>query len=455
MARLNRFKAVIAAAIPVTLMAAMPWQAASAGVFNPETFTLSNGMQVVVIPNHRAPVVTHMVWYKVGAADKPKGKSGIAHMFEHLMFKATRRLKSGEFSKIVARNGGRDNAFTSQDYTAYHQTVAVDRLEIVMRLEADRMRGLILDKKEIETERQVVLEERRSRTGNSPGARLAEQFNAAFFLNHPYQKPIIGWEHEIKAITQKDLKAFYNKWYLPNNAILVVAGDITAKELRPLAIKYYSLIPSGKVPERARPSEPPHEAARRVELRDARVRQPSWRRRYLAPSLGSGKRSQVYPLQVLAQIFGGGATSRLYRALVIDRQIAISAGAYYDGDAMGPTGFTIFASPRPGTSMDALETAVEEEIAKLTSTSVSAEDVARAKRSMRASAVYARDSARGGARALGAALASGQTIEDVESWPERIGAVTREQINRAARSVLVTKSSVTGLLLSGKKRRGD
>ena len=431
----------ILSALAASALALASWQPAKAVVYNPESFTLSNGMQVVVITNHRAPVVTHMVWYKVGAADEPAGKSGIAHMFEHLMFKATRRRASGEFSKIVARNGGRDNAFTSQDYTAYHQTVAADRLEIVMRLEADRMRGLLLNADEIETERQVVLEERRSRTDNSPRARLSEQFNASFYLNHPYRKPIIGWAHEVKAITQKDLKAFYNKWYRPNNAILVVAGDITAKQLRPLAIKHYELIPPGNIPARIRPSEPPHDAARRVVLRDARVRQPSWRKGYLAPTLGSGAKKHVYPLQVLAEIFGGGATSRLNRALVIDAPIAVSAGAYYDGDAMGPGGFQIFASPRPGVTMDTLEAAVEKVIAKLTGAGVTDEEVARA------SAIYARDSSAGGARALGAALASGQSIEDVESWPERIGAVTKDQINAAGRAVFKDKASVTGLLL--------
>jgi zinc protease len=430
-------------------------QPAQAVVFNPESFTLSNGMQVVVITNHRAPVVTHMVWYKVGAADEPAGKSGIAHMFEHLMFKATRRRASGEFSKIVARNGGRDNAFTSQDYTAYHQTVAVDRLEIVMRLEADRMRGLLLNADEIETERQVVLEERRSRTDNSPRARLSEQFNASFYLNHPYHKPVIGWAHEVRAITQKDLKAFYNKWYRPNNAILVVAGDITAKQLRPLAIKYYEPIPPGNIPARIRPTEPPHDAARRVVLRDARVRQPSWRKGYLAPTLGSGEKKHVYPLQVLAEVFGGGATSRLNRALVIDATVAISAGAYYDGDAMGPGGVHVFASPRPGVTMDAIEAAVGREIAKLTGAGVTDEEVARAKQRMRSSAIYARDSSGGGARALGAALASGQTIEDVESWPERIGAVTKDQINAAARAVFRDKASVTGLLLPPTKPKGN
>ena len=240
------------------------FQTAEAGVFNPETFTLKNGMQVVVISNHRAPIVRHMVWYKVGAADEPRGKSGIAHFFEHLMFKKTTTLKSGEFSRIIAKNGGRDNAFTSHDYTGYHQSIAVDRLGIVMKLEADRMRGLILEDDQIEPERQVVLEERRSRTDNSPGAKLSEQMSAAMFINYPYHDPVIGWEHEIKALTKADLMKFYDQWYRPNNAILVVAGDITAAQLRPLAEKYYGSLPRGADVKRERTIEPPPNAAIRV-----------------------------------------------------------------------------------------------------------------------------------------------------------------------------------------------
>ncbi len=425
-----------------------------AAVFNPETFTLKNGMQVVVISNHRAPIVTHMVWYKAGSADEPRGSSGVAHFLEHLMFKATKTLKSGEFSKTVARNGGRDNAFTSHDYTAYHQSVAVDRLEIVMKLEADRMRNLILDEKEIAPERQVVLEERRSRTDNSPGAKLGEQVNAAMFINYPYRNPVIGWAHEISAITKKTLTEFYDLHYRPNNAILVVAGDITAKQLRPLAEKYYGPIPAGPTLKRTRAIEPPHNAARQVTLRDPRVRQPSWRRSFLAPSHGYGDNAHTYPLEVLTQIFGGGSTSKLYRALVIDQKIAVSAGSYYDADNIGPSRFTVYASPRPGVSMADLERAVEIEIDKLVKDGVTASAVSRAIITMQAEAIYARDSLRAGARVLGAALASGQSIDDVEEWPDRIGKVTAAQIGKAAKAVFKINSSVTALLLPAKKE-GD
>jgi len=243
-----------------------------AAVYNPEVFALANGMQVVVVTNKRAPVITHMVWYKVGSADEPKGKSGIAHFLEHLMFKSTPSMKTGEFSSVVARHGGRDNAFTSYDYTGYFQTIARDRLELVMKMEADRMTNLLLKDEEIEPERQVVIEERNSRTENSPDARLSEEINAAFFRNHPYGIPIIGWRHEIESLTRHDLESFYKRWYHPNNTILVVAGDVTAAELKPLAEKYYGPIPRGELPERVRPTEPPHVASVRVSLADARVR---------------------------------------------------------------------------------------------------------------------------------------------------------------------------------------
>ncbi len=423
---------------------------ARAGVFNPETFTLANGMRVVVIGNHRVPVVTHMVWYGVGSADEGPGESGIAHFLEHLMFKGTKKRQPGEFSKILARNGGRENAFTSADYTAYFQTVAVDRLEIVMEMEADRMTNLRLTEQGVATEKAVVLEERRSRTDNNPSSILREQVNAAMFLNYPYRRPVIGWAHEIEALSLKNVLAFYKKWYAPGNAILVVAGDITAAKLKPLAEKYYGRIPAHKPTARVRPAEPPQSASRRLVYKDARVRQPAWSRTYLAPSYLTGETGHAYALEVLADIFGAGATSRLYQSLVVENKIAISAGSYYTPDARGPGRFSLHASPKPGVSMEALEKAMEAELTKILTQGVSASEVARAKKRMRAQAVYARDSLQGGARALGAALAIGMTVEDVEAWPDRIGTVTVEQVKAAAKAVLKEGRSVTALLLQKK-----
>jgi zinc protease len=446
---------MISFASRVLIAALVVWivriQDANAKVYNPDTFMLPNGMQVVVVTNKRAPIVTHMVWYKVGSADEPKGKSGIAHFLEHMMFKATANMKSGEFSSTVARNGGRDNAFTSNDYTGYFQTIAKDRLELVMRMEADRMINIQFNDEQVEPERQVILEERNMRTDNSPEARLSEEINAAFYRNHPYQIPVIGWRHEIEALSRQDLESFYKLWYHPNNAILVVAGDITMNEVRPLAEKYYGKLPAGPLPQRTRPSEPPHVASQRVSLADARVRQPNWRRLYLAPSMAYGDTSLVHALEVGSEILGGGATSRLYRTLVVEENKAVSTGSHYDDSAFGPTTFTLSAAPQQGVSLDEIEKMVEAEIAKLLKDGVTQEEVERAKKRMQASAVYARDSAGRGARALGAALASGQTVEDVESWPDRIGAVTADQVNAALRAILKDEGALTATLVEKEK----
>ncbi len=420
---------------------------AEAKVFNPEVATLGNGMQIVVVTNKRAPIVTQMVWYKVGSADEERGKSGIAHFLEHLMFKSTTHMKSGEFSATVARNGGTDNAFTSYDYTSFYQTIAKEHLELVMKMEADRMQNLIVKQSEVDSERQVVLEERNMRTENSPEARLGEQINAAFFRNYPYGTPIIGWRHEIEGLTVKEIVAFHKRWYHPNNAILVVAGDVTMAEVKPLAEKYYGVIPAAKLPSRVRPSEPPHEASIRVTLADPRVRQPSWRRSYLAPSLSVGDRNQTWPLEVAAEILGGGATSRLQKELVVEENSAVSAGASYDPGSFGPTTFNLYAAPAQGVSIEQIEEKAMAIVHKLVDEGASEEEVNRAKTRMQEAATYERDSLSTGARELGAALAAGQTIDDVENWPDRIGAVTVSQVNDALKSIIKDDTAITGVLV--------
>jgi zinc protease len=428
----------------IMLLAAFP---AQARVFDPVSFTLSNGMPVVVISNHRVPIVSHMVWYKVGAADEEPGKSGIAHLLEHMMFKGTPSIPPGEFSKIVARNGGRDNAFTSSDYTGYYQNVAADKLELVMRMEADRMRNLVLDEANFRTERDVVLEERRSRTDNNPAALLHEQMEAVLYLNSPYRRPIIGWPDEIAALTLDDAQAFYRRWYAPDNAILVVAGDVTAETVRPLAEKYYGIIPRAGTPPRNRTDEPPHRTERRVTLKDGRVAQPSWSRLYLAPSLGAGARELAYPLEVLADLTAGGATSRLYTSLVVDKGLAAAISADYDPVAVGRTTFRVSATPRPGVTLEALEAQIERELARIVKDGFSADEIERAKTRLRAGAAYGRDSLHTGAQTLGQALATGLSVDEVEAWPDRIGAVTPEQVAKAAARVFNPAASVTGLLL--------
>lgn len=417
-----------------------------AAVFNPETFTLDNGMQVVVVTNRRAPVVSHHVWYRVGSADSPAGKSGLAHFLEHLMFKGTTTLEPGEFSRIVARNGGNENAFTGPDYTGYFQTIAKDRLELVMRMEADRMINLVLDDEEVRLERDVILEERSQRVDNDPGARLAELISAVQFLNHPYRLPVIGWRHEIETFDREDALAFYRTWYAPNNAILLVAGDIDAAELRPLAERYYGVIPARPVPERKRLGEPPQEASRTVDLADPRVRQPSWVRSYLAPNMNSDGSEHAYPLEILAEVLGGTSTSRLYRSLVIDQKIATSIATYYSGSALDYGTFRIYASPRPGIDLEELEQAIDAELAELEADPITPHEVGRASKRLVAEAVYALDSLSAAVRSFGVALTTGRTVEDVESWPDRIAAVTAEQVNAAAAYVLRPERSVTGRL---------
>jgi zinc protease len=422
------------------------------GVFFPETFTLSNGLEVVVVTNRRAPIVLHMVWYKVGSADEPSGKSGIAHFLEHLMFKGTKTLGPGQFSKIVASNGGQENAFTSLDYTGYYQSVARDRLETVMRIEADRMVNLDLPDAEVDAERKVILEERRQRTENSPRSILWEQANAALFLNHPYRIPIIGWEHEMKGLTKADALAFYQRWYAPNNAVLIVAGDITAAEVRPLAEKYYGVIPRRAVPERARPLEPPQRHARRVVYKDARVDQPSWTRLFIAPSHNRGETQHAYPLQVLSEILGGGATSRLYQEIVIKQKLAASAASGYSATNYDYGMFYVYATPRAGIDMERLEKAVEAEIALVLEKGVTDEELARAKQVLIDRAAFASDNLRTGATSFGVALTSGRTVADVEAWPQRIAKVTAAEVQAAALHVLKETGSVTALLSGDEKK---
>lgn len=437
-----------AAAVAVlALVAAAPATAAEKGVFFPETFTLANGMPVVVVTNRRVPVVTQMVWYKVGAADDPYGTSGIAHFLEHLMFKGTDQIAPGAFSRIIARNGGRDNAFTSYDYTAYHQNVARDRLELVMRMESDRMTNLRLTDAVVYPERDVILEERRQRVENDPSDRLDEQVRAVQFVHHPYGTPVIGWASEMAGLTREDAETFYKKWYTPANAILVVAGDISAEELKPLAEKYYGSIPPHAVPERRRVTEPPITAARRVTLRDAEVRQPMLRRSWIAPSYHTAEGGTAYALQVLSEILGGGADTRLYRSLVVDQKIATSAWFGYSATALDDTTIVAGGSPAPGVPMDTFEAALDAEIGRLLTGGVTEEEVATAKKRLLAEAAYARDSLNGPAQALGAALATGQTVDDVESWPVRIDAVTKADVDAAARLVLARTDHVTGVLL--------
>lgn len=409
-------------------------------------FELSNGLKVMVIPDHRTPVVTHMVWYQVGSADEQPGKSGIAHFLEHLMFKGTEKTPPGKFSADVARLGGQENAFTSHDYTSYYQRVAKEHLEKVMAFEADRMTGLKLTDEVVLPERDVVLEERRMRTDNDPGARLSEALQAATYVNHPYQHPIIGWEHEIKQLNREDALAFYRRFYAPNNAVLVVAGDVEPDEVKALAEKTYGKVARADTPPRNRPQEPEPQAHRRVSLVDPRVAQPSVQRSYLVPSYRTGKDNEAEALDLAAQILGGGQTGRLYRSLVVDKGLAAGAGSWYQGTAYDATRFGVSASPRPGVTLEQLEAAMDEVVAKLATDGPDELELARAKTRLTADAVYARDNQATLARIYGAAWATGMSVKDVNEWPDRVKAVTAEQVKDAAKRYLTLNRAVTGYL---------
>ncbi|HXQ52040.1 MAG TPA: pitrilysin family protein [Stellaceae bacterium] len=431
-------------ALLVALVAA---PAAHAAMFEAESFTLENGLQVVVLPNHRAPIATQMVWYKVGAYEEIRGKTGLAHFLEHLMFRGTKETPAGAFSRIVAENGGRDNAFTTHDFTAYFQNVASDRLPLVMKLEAERMADLVIDDAVVVPERQVIIEERHMRVDNNPSALFDEQLDAVLYQNQRPHDPVIGWESEMRGLETADAQAFYRAWYAPNNAVLVLAGDVTPERARQLAEQYYGPIKPHELPSRVTLAEPPKVAATRLVMKSPRVAETRWSRAYLAPSYLSGETRYAYALQVLEEVLGGGASSRLYKGLVVDQGIALSAGAFYDPDTRSLASFGFAATLKHDVPLADFEAKLEAIVKTALADGVTADEVERAKSRMRTGAIFAQDSLSGPARMVGEALAEGRSLEDVQSWPDRIGAVTLEQVNEAARLVIHDDFAVTGVLL--------
>jgi zinc protease len=414
----------------------------------PETFTLRNGMQVVVITDRRAPVVTHMVWYRVGAADEQRGQSGVAHFFEHLMFKGTRQIAPGEFSKTIARNGGEDNASTSWDWTDYYERIASDRLEMVMRMEADRMRNLRFTDETFASERDVIVEERRQRIDNNPGAVLGERMRAMLWPHHPYGTPVIGWLHEIQDLDREEALEFYRIWYAPNNAILVVAGDVDAAELRPLAERTYGrLRPTENLPARTWVADPPAVGPMRVTHRDEKVRQPSFTRMYPAISYTTGQGREAHALDVGVEILGGSETSWLYRALVEEQRVAVSAGANGDTSGLGGGSVSFFASPADGVTVEQVEAAADEVLTRFLRDGPSEAEFERAKSRLAAAAIYARDSQESLANIYGSSLAEGETMDAIVNWPDQIEAVTREEVMDIMRRTFALNASVTGYLL--------
>ncbi|MGY3438268.1 MULTISPECIES: M16 family metallopeptidase [unclassified Marinovum] len=411
------------------------------------TATLDNGMEVIVIEDHRAPVVVHMVWYRAGSADERPGVSGVAHFLEHLLFQGTKTMAPGELSRVVAENGGTDNAFTSYDQTAYFQRVAADRLGLMMQMEADRMVNLQLGDEEIRTEREVIIEERNMRTENDPGALMREQARAAQFLNHRYGVPVIGWKHEMEGLDLEAALDYYQTYYAPNNALLVVAGDVTPDEVMALAEKHYApLAPNPDLKPRARPQEPPQTAPRRMVFEDPRVSQPYVIRTYLAPERDPGAQETAAALELLAEVLGGGQTSVLNEKLQFEQQKVVYAGASYSGVNLDDTTFSLVVVPSEGVTLQEAEDALDVAVAEFMEAGVDPEQLTRIKRQMTASRIYARDDVNSIANVYGRALTSGLTIEDVNAWPAIVEAVTEEDILAAARDVFDPKTSVTSWL---------
>ncbi len=437
------------ATLALTAALLMAWLSGPARALDVDVthYTLDNGMQVVVIPDRRAPVITHMVWYKVGSADEDNGKSGIAHLLEHLLFKGTEKIPSGEFSKIVKRNGGEGNAFTSLDYTAYFQRIARDRLDLVMGLEADRLANLTLTEADVIPERDVVKEERRSRTDNDPSSLLSEQVSAALYTAHPYGRPIIGWMSDVEKLDRDDAFAFYRKFYTPRNAIVVVAGDVTPQEVRALVDKHYAPLKNTADPGlRERTPEPAPIAARRIHMTDARVATPSVQRSYLANSYNTAEPREAEALEILSNVIGNGTTSRIYRKLVVEQGVASYAGAWYDGDSRDYGTFGVYGAPANGRTVAEVESALDAILADVKKNGITADELERARKKMLADSIYALDSQFRLAYLFGAALAIDATIDDVKNWDKEIQQVTLDDIRQAAGKVLDLKRSVTGVL---------
>ncbi|MEQ9506810.1 MAG: pitrilysin family protein [Hyphomonas sp.] len=412
---------------------------AEEAVWTPATFTLSNGMDVIVLPDHRAPVVTHMVWYKVGAVDEAPGKSGIAHLFEHVMFKQTKNIGPEEFTSIVQRSGGQLNAFTSWDYTAYYERVAKPQLGKMMELEAERMVNLLIDddpKGPFISERDVVKEERRQRIENNPGAILQENVLSTFWKGHPYEITVIGKMEEVAALTPQDGLDFYTEYYSPENAILVVAGDVTTDEVRTLAEQHYGAIAATGTAhnERKWQSVAPLTETQLLTHSDPKVRQPSWSRYYLGYSQ-TRQPEEALALDVALEVLGGGLTSRLYQSVVEQQQLAITASSYAWTSLHDEGPAVLSASPAPGVTLETLEAAMMAEVEKVLAEGFTEAEITRARNKLAADAIYARDSQSGMANLFGSWLAIGGSVEDILSYPDDVRAVTPEAAVAALRAV--------------------
>ena len=423
-----------------------------------ETFekTLHNGLKVVVKEDHRAPVVVQQVWYRVGSMDEWTGKTGLAHALEHMMFKGTRSVPAGEFSRRIAAAGGRENAFTSYDYTAYFQMLDKSRLPLAMKLESDRMHNLLVPKKEFDKEIQVVMEERRWRTDDSPHSLLSEQMMAAMFEQHPYHHPVIGWMSDLKKLTANDVRAWYRRWYRPNNAVLVVAGDVDPKEVFTLAQRYYGHIPRRPILETPDYTEPPQRGIKRIVVK-APAELPYMIMGYRAPSLHQPSQQwKPYALQVLAGVLDGNGAARLNKSLVREQQLASNVGAGYDPLSRGPDMFTLEGTPSEGKTAADLEAGLRAQIEKVIKDGVSEDELKRVKAQITADQVYKRDSVFYQAMEIGQLESLGLSWKDIPLMLQKLQAVTAQQVQDVAREFFTDDNLTVAVLdpqpLKGKQR---
>ncbi|OSM04346.1 putative peptidase M16-like protein [Magnetofaba australis IT-1] len=423
---------------------------AQAGALDAREFTLDNGLRAIVVRESKAPVVVTQVWYRTGGADEIPGKSGVAHMLEHMMFQGTPTVPPGEFSKIISRHGGDDNAATSYDYTEYHVKIAADQLELALKLEADRMRHLLLREDDFKTENLVVREERRSRTDSDPDQRMMEQFRIQRLAGHPYGRPVIGWMRDIEAMTATDMRQWYQRYYAPNNAILVVVGDVEFDQAEALIRKDFgALKPDPNPPRRDWAKQRAALKPVRVTLRDPQAKAPMWMAAATAPTLSdAAQRDDVFALDVLVTLLGDGGSSRLYRSLVLEKGMAISVGASFSGLNLGPGEITLYGLPREGTSIDALADAILDQAKGLATAPIAAREIQAAKNRLLADHVYGQDSIHQTAWMIGRMTISGIPWRlGLEQYPERIRAVTEADLRRVAKRYFNPESMAMGTFL--------
>jgi len=418
-------------------------QPAMANRLKVQEFTLNNGLKVLLVEEPKAPVITVQVWYKVGSRNEVMGRAGLSHMLEHMMFKGTPKYGKGEFSKIIKKNGGNDNAFTSQDYTAYFENLATDKLELALEMEADRLQGLLLDDKEFQLEREVVKEERRLRIEDVPPSYLVEQMYAQAFMTHPYHWPIIGWFNDLDAMNRQDLKAYYEQYYAPNNATLVIVGDVKAETALPLIRKYFEGIPKGNPPSPMSVIEPEQKGERRIVVkREAQL--PFIYFGYKVPNF---KSPDVHALAVLENILSAGKSARLFDALVYRKKLALQVGAGYNELAASPELFTFYAMAKPDVKVADVEKAVLTEIERLKKEPPSDMELQKAKNQVEARNLFEQDSIFRQAMLLGTAETAGAGWQYIADYVDKVRAVTKEDIQRVARKYLNEDTRTVGILI--------